>query len=214
MSELREYQKKAILSDKKVVFCNWKRGNGKSEAMAYEIWNENFRLTENKNTIVVSINKDMECKVTYDFIRELFTEEMVNINIKGFRDKIEIKNQKDKIYTIKFISLSDFFNYKETRGINKVDRVYCNEFIPSKSEIEYILGFTKQVKIFTTYIDNEDFEYISDVEDKLDKKEWIFNQIEELMKEYSSIPKFDNTTMRREKVLLQIEMLNNLFDVK
>lgn len=90
--------------------------------------------------------------------------------------------------------------------------MYCDEFIPTKSDVDLILGFTKQVKIFTTYVDNEDFEYISDVENKIDKKEWVPNQIEELMNEYSSIPKAENTTMRREKVLLQIKMLKELFE--
>lgn len=210
MSELRDYQRKAISSNKKVVFCNWKRESGKSQAMAYEIYNDYFRLIENKNVIVISgASANIECKILYDLLRELFTEEIVDIKV--YKDKIEITNRRNKVYTVKFISS---LNFECTRGLGNVDKAYCDEFIPSKSEIECILGFAKQVKIFTTYVDNEDFEYISDVENKIDKKEWISNQIEELMMEYSSIPKAENTTMRREKVLLQIKMLQDVFDIK
>lgn len=212
MSELRKYQEKVLDSNKKVVFCNWKREKGKTYTIAKEIYYGcgYFHLRENKNIVVISgVNANVECKVIYDSIRELFAEEVVNI--KFSKDKIEIINQRDKVCTVKFINS---LNFERIRELDKIDKVYCDEFIPTKSDIEFILGFTKQVKIFTTYVDNEDFEYISDVENKIDKKEWISNQIEELMNEYSSIPKAENTTMRREKVLNQIMMLKRTFDIK
>ncbi|MBS5307770.1 hypothetical protein [Clostridium sp.] len=212
MSTLKKYREKALSSNKKVVFCNWKREKGKTYTIAQEIYYCFLcsRVNENKNIVVISgANADVECKNIYGFIKELFLKEAVHIKVS--KDKIEIINQKDRSCTVRFVNS---LNFEHIGGLAKTDKVYCDEFIPTKSEVDLILGFTKQVKIFTTYVDNEDFEYISDVENKIDKKEWISNQIEELMGEYSSIPKAENTTMRREKVLYQIKMLQDVFKIK
>lgn len=213
MSGLREYQEKARLSKKKVVFCNWKRGNGKTYTISEEFIIQSSIADEDNTVVVISLHGNVTaCKLMYNNLRE---NKYVDgtIRVKANKEEIIITNLRGINTNVKFIRDIDFEKARNILKDLKVRKVYCDEYIPDKKCLKYILYLdcVEQVKIFTTYIDNEDFEYISDVEDKLDKKEWIFNQIEELMKEYSSIPKADNTTMRREKVLLQIKMLKELF---
>lgn len=216
MSELREYQEKARLSKKKVVFCNWKRGNGKTYTISEEFSIKSSIADEDNTVVVISLHGNVTaCKLVYDNLRE---NKYVDgtIKVKENKEEIIITNLRGINTNVKFIRDIDFKKARNILKDLKVRKVYCDEYIPDKRDLEYILCLdcVEQVKIFTTYFDNKHFDYISDFEDKLDKKEWISNQIEKLMKEYSSIPKFDNTTMRREKVLYQIKMLKEVFDIK
>lgn len=213
MRDLKKYQEKALYSKKKVMLCNWKRRNGKTYTIS-EIIYFDFLLAKKDNSIAVisGCNKGVECKIVSDYLRELTKSE--EFKIQFLKEEIKIKNKKGIMTTIKFINANDFIDSKHILQDMQVQKVYCDEYMPTKSEIDDILKLNcvEKVKIFFTYMDNEDFEYISDVENKINKGDWIEQQIEDLMGEYSSISKCENTTIRREKVLTQIKMLKDLFN--
>ena len=213
MRELKDYQKNAIYSKKRVTFCNWKRGSGKSYVLAENIYYDTSSAVNDTNIIIVSnLSKYNECKVIYDYLRNDVMGSDCYDRISVLKSEIEVKNKHKLTTNIKFIGENEFKN--QNVDLNNVDKVYFDEYIPNKSEINGLLNFDniKKINIFTTYMDNEEFEYISDVKNKINKKEWVYNEIEELMREYSDIPKSGNTTMRRENVLSQIKMLKNLFN--
>ena len=208
MRELKDYQKNAIHSKKRVVFCNWKRGSGKSYVLAENIFYDASSAVSNINIVVVSnLSKYNEHKIIYDYLREEYYYDKLSV----LKNEIKIENKHKVVTNIKFINEEELEN--RIVDLNKIHKIYFDEYTPNKLEINNLLRFDniKKINIFTTYMDNEEFEYISDVKEVLDKREWVDLEVQKLMEEYSSIPKLDNTTMRREKVLHQIQMLRDVF---
>ena len=190
MREMRDYQEKMLNSNKKIIICNWDRGKGKTYSIIKKIKNNKI----NKAVIVTNFKKSI-------------VEE-------------EIKKIKE-IYTDKIIKVtqSDSLN-NDFRGISNIDAIFFDEYIPSSKEINYLIEPTlKQNGQIFIMFNYKNIEYIEDEEDYVDKNtktkefnklEVINKQIQELYEEYMSIEKTEKTTIRRDKVLMQIRMLEDM----
>lgn len=210
MRKLKEYQKKAIESEKKVVFCNWNRESGKTFTIAEAIIGDFSNENKNENVVIISkCSGHIESKIIYEYLEKHVRFEV--LRIINCENCIKITNKNNITHNLYFIQESKMNNSELLRGL-RIDKIYFDEHIPSEKEIKHLLnvGDVKKIKIFCTCFDNKDFEYISDFEYKLDKRNWVSDEMDKLMKEYSSITKAENTTIRREKILLQIKMLDEL----
>ena len=66
--------------------------------------------------------------------------------------------------------------------------------------------FCEDIDLFNEY----EIIFGKEIEAKINKIEWIDKQIEDLMNEFSGVPKYKDTTMTREKILGLIESLTKL----
>lgn len=209
---MREYQEKILKSQNRVVFGNLKRGSGKSYTIAMSIKEDVCNSDTNSDIVVVlQPNGSSSENIVAGYIKDFTKNEVLRWRSCKFKkDEITIINRNGVSTRINFIRYSDDFVYaiKEL----KARKVYFDDCIPNKDEIKDItlINSIKKVIALFTYIENEEIEYIDDVKISIDDREWIPKEIRELMGEYSSISKCENTTIRREKVLIQIEMLNDL----
>lgn len=195
----REYQQKLMKSKSKIVMCDWDRGKGKTHAIANFI-NEKIDVNERINILVVTRNPKETSIILQDKIEDMVDCNKYEVRGVGF-EKIMIDDRRG--YIVATISITQ--NIENYRGA-KFDYVLCDEYIPSSNQLSiFYHSGAKQVCILGTF----DIDYITDKEE-INEDEWIDNQIKELMQEFSSIPKVDNTTKRREVVLYMINRLNDM----
>lgn len=209
---MREYQEKILKSQNRVVFGNLKRGSGKSYTIARAIRNDICDSdTDGDIVVVLQPSGSFSENIIAGYIKDFTRNEVLRWRSCKFKkDEITIINRNGILTRISFVKYSDDFIHV-TKEL-KAKKVYFDDCIPNKNEIKDItlINSIKKVIVLFTYIENEEIEYIDDVKIAIDDKEWTLKEIRELMGEYSSIIKCENTTIRREKVLIQIEMLNNL----
>ena len=187
MREMRDYQEKMLNSNKKIIICNWDRGKGKTYSIIRKIKNNKI----NKAVIVTNLKKS----IVEEEIKEIYTDKIIKI--------------------IHPDSLNNDF-----KGNSNIDAIFFDEYIPSSKEINYLIEPTlKQNGQIFIMFNYKNIEYIEDEEDYVDKNtktkefnkyEVIDKQIQELYEEYISIEKTEKTTIRRDKVLMQIRMLEDM----
>lgn len=197
MSELREYQSRMLKSKKKIVMCNWERGDGKTWSIAQDI----IRGSVGNYVYCSRISGDY---ILSDYIELKYKTDCLVDKIVAKRDGVKIKFIDDLgTKTILFIS-----KFEGIRNVSDIKCIYFDEIMPNEDEIETIKKYHPNARI-VIMMTNDDIEYI---EHK--KKNSIDNfyetQIKELMDEYATIPKDSNTTMTREKVLYQMRMLKDM----
>lgn len=204
MSE-REYQQKLIESRSKIVFCNWNRGKGKTYSIIQKM------LKEGGGWIFISSHPHVQCKIISEQLenyRRISNPKIVRES-KVKTGSIEIYFNREYQVSPLFIS---FETYENFRISPRIDYIVFDDAEINLSIIKEAITIRglKQIIIATTL--GESFEYISDKENEIEinEQEWIDNQIRELMKEFASIPKADNTTKRREVVLDMINRLNHM----
>jgi hypothetical protein len=225
MSEMREYQQKMLNSKSEIVFCNWERGKGKTEAifekMIYNILKARGNLLYVSQTVcsnnifrnkMESFMKEIKqgkvkdnkfpylCNIMNEYIEDIDTN----------KNNTHIKLKKDNEYTNIIYSTIDDILKGSIRGC-KLNIVFFDECIPTSDMIKNLkeLG-VKQIIIMTTlFEDNNEVEFITDYE-SFDKSGFYDKQIEELMIEFEKIPKTEKTTITREKILDMIEKLQRM----
>lgn len=201
MGEAREYQQKMLKSKKRIVFCNWDRGSGKT----YGIFN--YMLINSGNYTVICDDTHSMAKVYIDKLEEWkhkyseFNEIISSVKTTKDEIRIEICGSRGKTWkkiNIKFESNIINLSYS-------TDCVVFDEYIPNRSELQHALNI-KDTKIFIMNTLG-DIDYITD---KVDLSDFYEKQIEELKIEYSTIPKKENTTKTRESILSLIEKMEIL----
>lgn len=212
MSEMREYQQKMLKSKSKIVMCNWNRGKGKTYSIIQKM------LQKGGSWVFITPTCTRKCDVIHKELEMYFREENICYReFKVFNNRIEIHFNKEFYIKDGVRDLYILFENADNFRISlKVDYVVIDDYeLNSRDEIRRVISEAKTIRgleqiIITTSIDN--FEYIDDKENKIEinEQEWIDNQIRELMKEFASIPKADNTTKRREVVLDMINRLNHM----
>ena len=205
MREKRDYQVKALYSPKQIVVCNWDRGKGKTYTLVEKIRKE-FKWT-NKDMDVLYIvqgNVDTYSKLVFQYLKEDIYN--VEYEINNFISKIVMKD-KDKILTIYFINIDNLYAIK---GSSKKDYIMFDDCYPSKNQLDIVepLLKKKSSQIYIT-LTADNVEYIDDDRD-FNEKEEIKQQIKELYLEFRNVEKSDKTTIRREKILQQIQVLKML----
>ena len=197
MSEMRVYQDKMLNSKKEIVVCNWERGEGKT----YSIFR---KIMENKNGKYLYISP-FEPRALQDYFREYVYEENILIKLhKCSRDKISIEFNNGDILEV--------FCYKpnnEPRALRNISITFFDEYYPSKEYIDSIVKPKDVIQIFIMMINNN-IEYIDSRTNKITRSNFCDIQIEELMIEYAETPKNKNTTLSRENILKQINVLQNM----
>lgn len=208
MREEREYQQKMLNSKKKIVFCNWKRGSGKSYSIfQYMITNGgSYTVISDSTSMAMSMSKlygslIQEWLNANSDINEFIEHSMIarnkielSLNRKGFLAKGYSKLKIDFVSDISDISyLTDY--------------VVCEEYNPSSNELRHILNIRGLTKVFIINTLG-DIDYIDDKETDIDN--FYEKQIEELKVEYSNIPKRENTTKTRESILNMIERMEGM----
>lgn len=210
MSEMREYQQKMLKSKSKIVMCNWNRGKGKTYSIIQKM------LQKGGSWVFITPTCKRKCDVIHKELEMYFREENIYYReFNVFSNKIEIHFNKDFYIKDGVKDLYILFeNADKFRISPKVDYVVIDDYeFNSSDEIRRVISEAKTIRgleqiIITTSID--DFEYIDDKEDivEINEQEWNDNQIKELMQEFASIPKADNTTKRREVILGMIDKLS------
>jgi len=197
MSEMRVYQEKMLNSKKEIVVCNWERGEGKT----YSIFR---KIMENKNGKYLYISP-FEPRALQDYFREYVYEENILIKLhKCSRDKISIEFNNGDILEV--------FCYKpnnEPRALRNISITFFDEYYPSKEYIDSIVKPKDVIQIFIM-MSNNTIEYIDSRTNKITRSNFCDIQIEELMIEYAETPKNKNTTLSRENILKQINVLQNM----
>ena len=204
MREMRHYQKELIKSNDKVIVCNWKRGSGKSYTAldkALKMGSRILYLSKNYNycNILQQNNKALLGHL------KRYNEDL-NYNSNG----LFIKGNDEGSIGIEFISARIVDNFNNLRGLRQFDYIIVDEYILNGREIKELkLLLTESGQIINVYTDEvmKNVKYILDEKSDINIKEIIEQQIKELYKEFINIEKSDNTTIRREKVLKQIELL-------
>lgn len=203
MSEMREYQQKMLESKGKgIVLCDWDRGKGKTYSIANFIA-KNINFNRPLKILIVG---NYDCREIAILLRRKLERK---ISINGF----------DIVYHgVKGITVSSFndskkyiladivttLNIEKTRGM-EIDYALCDEYIPSSNELNMFYNSgAKKVYILGTF----GIDYISDKE--VNEEEWIDNEINKLMCEFSSIDNAENTTKRREIILCMITKLKSM----
>jgi hypothetical protein len=204
----KKYKQDLLKSNKKVVFCKWSRVSGKtSSAIKLMINGDEGQYSYFTNNISYAMEE----------IRNIKRDELkghcnlmdkTNVKIMTPRGTV-IENKNGKI-DIDFYSNRDITG-DGLRGSKNLGVCIFDEYVPSSKEVDllYQCG-AKRIIVLTTI---EDFEYISDKNNgEYDIENFINEQIIELAKEYSEIPKYQSTTMTRERVLSQIKDFCELKD--
>lgn len=204
MSE-REYQQKMLNSESKIVLCDWDRGKGKDYSIAQSIV-RNIPNIPSRIVVFTNYNSRHVSGELFDNLSYMLGDECVEG--RGL-EVIVIKDSKGS----KFLTIH-IFNSSEIETIArgyKADYVYFNEYVPNKEQLDYICSDKlKQVYILGTF----KFDYISDnnTVENINREQWIDNEIDKLMKEFSKTPNKENTTKTRESLLGMIEKLKNMRD--
>lgn len=198
MSEMREYQQKLLNSDKKIVMCNWERGNGKTHAIMQKI------LQSEGNWVFITNTVHSKQNLMYDKISQALKSYGKGFVLETRGNMIALTFVCEKKIHIYFEN-ANTFRY----GIKYDYVVFDDEIVDIEviRQAKTIRGL-KQIIIATT---DEDFEYIDDGNNlTIDKENWIEQQIKELMIEFSNISKNERTTMTREKILGMIKQLESM----
>lgn len=195
MSELRDYQKKMLESKSKVVFCNWDRGEGKTRGIC-----EKIIRSEGKCLCISDSNN-------YNRVIKEILEEKTDIKIvKSSYQEVGLWFRGKSIY-ITFAKLKDLGNCIGAR----FDNVFFDDVIPNKDVLDNIIMpmVSNQVYIMKTIIEGYDFEYIDSGKntEPLTYIQWLSNEINKLQVEFSILPRKNDTTMTREKILAMIDRL-------
>ena len=203
MSEMREYQQRLLKSESKVVLCNWERGNGKTYSIISKI------LQEGGDWVFITQTYYSKQNIIYGELSKILRGRNLSYSLKINNNKIELIIVNDKTINIYFESSYAFRNRIRYDYVVFDDEKIDLDLI---REIKTNRDF-KQVIITTTM---DDFEYISDKQEvvELNRKEWINQQIKELMMEFSKIRKDERTTMTREKILGMIRQLEDMKSLK
>ena len=199
MSGLRDYQKKMLESKSKVVFCNWDRGEGKTYSICEKI------LRSDGKCLCISNSNN------YNKYLESILEEKRQVKIiKSDCREMELWFGGESIY-ITFVKINDLGNCIGAR----FDNVFFDEVIPNKDVLDNIIMpmVSNQVYIMKTIIEDYAFEYIDSNKEKeeLTYIQWLDNEINKLQVEFSILPRKNDTTMTREKIL---GMIDKLWDMK
>lgn len=202
---MREYQQKMLKSKSKIVLCNWNRGKGKTYSIA-DFINEKINFNKHISILVVGNSKHKTSVILQEKLEKVVDCSKCEVRGVGFEKIIISGIEGNMRYNLVNITITS--DIENSRGI-KVDYVLCDEYIPSSDELSIFYNSgAKQVYVLGTF----NIDYISDKKDgeKFSEKDWINNQIKELMEEFANIPKADNTTKRREVVLDMINRLNHM----
>lgn len=192
MSE-RVYQEKMLNSKAKIVFCNWKRGEGKTYSIFRKIIEEyvqkSIYVSQSNNKVLGSYFKRYAERNEYDI--KIDKNIKISIDFKG---------------AIEITCLNTISDYN-IRGVKDIEYIFFDEYMPTERELDLLKILNpKQIYIMTT---KEDMECIDNVSVQ-DFSDFYDEQIKELMIEYASTPKKENTTMTRDKILQQIKMLKDM----
>lgn len=203
MSEMREYQQKMLESKGKgIVLCDWDRGKGKTYSIANFIAkNINF----DRPLKILIIGGNYYCRYIQEELKRIINDEFDIVVYSGIETITVIGFKDGKKYVLADIIVTS--SVEKSRGM-KLDYVLCDEYIPSSNELNifYNSGAKKAYILGTFGID-----YISDKEFKIsNENEWIDNEINKLMCEFSSIDSAENTTKRREIILCMITKLKSM----
>jgi hypothetical protein len=212
---MKEYQEKMLSSNKKIIMCNWERGDGKTYSIV-----EKLKQLKGKALIVSNYGN-----VIMDKLQEYCkNEELTNIFKPTY---VKIIDKDDITLETIFCKPCDIRNDLEWVRGQKFSYVFFDEYMPSSHEIKRLHQMLWIKQIYIIFTDN-DMEYIDSrnyknktktyVEHRKEFNTWAMTQVESLMKEYSEVPKNSNTTMTREKILSMISNIGrireDLFDRK
>lgn len=248
--KLREYQRKFVEDDNRIVMGNISRGGGKTFLLMLKVLYEKpqrvlfidyyaskFRIFSDKLKEILSMEDEIKNKIEYLSIKqnsitirykdgnqtEIFnyqSEEFKYItccDMALFSDclpQLDIKAKKYiATFSIPYPIMNIFPNRKDigfhTVGIKEL----CEENILDvdiikklKKDIHSDYMFYREIDIFNEYKDIIEIKEFS-------KTDIIKQQIQELYKEFVNIDKTEKTTIRREKVLQQIMMLEKLKEI-
>lgn len=199
MSEMREYQQKMLESKGKgMVLCDWDRGKGKTYSIANFIAR---KINFNRPSKILVVGGNYYCRYIQEELKRIINDEfdivysgIETITVIGFKD--------GKKHILADITVTS--SVEKSRGM-KLDYILCDEYIPSSNELNMFYNSgAKKVYILGTF----GIDYISDKEKN--PIEWVDDEINKLMYEFSSIPKEENTTKRREAVLSMIMKLKSM----
>lgn len=199
MSEMREYQQKMLESKGKgMVLCDWDRGKGKTYSIANFIAR---KINFNRPSKILVVGGNYYCRYIQEELKRIINDEfdivysgIETITVIGFKD--------GKKHILADITVTS--SVEKSRGM-KLDYILCDEYMPSSNELNMFYNSgAKKVYILGTF----GIDYISDKEKN--PIEWIDDEINKLMYEFSSIPKEENTTKRREIVLSMIMKLKSM----
>lgn len=199
MSEMREYQQKMLESKGKgMVLCDWDRGKGKTYSIANFIAR---KINFNRPSKILVVGGNYYCRYIQEELKRIINDEfdivysgIETITVIGFKD--------GKKHILADITVTS--SVEKSRGM-KLDYILCDEYIPSSNELNMFYNSgAKKIYILGTF----GIDYISDKEKN--PIEWVDDEINKLMYEFSSIPKEENTTKRREAVLSMIMKLKSM----
>lgn len=199
MSEKRVYQDKMLNSTKEIVVCNWERGDGKTHSIFKRI----IRNESDKGKYIYISPFDNSLALQNHFREYVKNKERIIEKYAYSKDKITLKYKHEETIEVFCVNPNSEF-----RGQRNIDIAFCDEYIPNKLYIDSVLKpiGVKQIYIMLT---NDNIEYI-DSRNSRKVENFYDNQIEELMVEYSNVPKNEKTTITREKILQQIHILQEM----
>lgn len=201
MSEMREYQQKMLESKGKMVLCDWDRGKGKTYSIANFIAR---KINFNRPSKILVVGGNYYCRYIQEELKRIINDEL-DIVYSGIETITVIGFKDGKNHILADITVTS--SVEKSRGM-KLDYILCDEYIPSSNELNMFYNSgAKKVYILGTF----GIDYISDKEVKIvNEEEWIDNEINKLMCEFSSIDNAENTTKRREIILCMITKLKSM----
>jgi hypothetical protein len=209
-------------SKSEIVFCNWERGKGKTEAVFEKI------LKEKAKSLYISQNF-YGVKLFRDKVKSLMEEAkgkirdigdiVYNLDISnGIRHQVDCMKLttnedylkfRDEFIDVKYISYENFKNgdSKECR----IDFAFFDECIPTSDMINTLKSMgVKQIIIMKTLFEgNNEVEFITDY-NIFKEDSFCDRQIKEIMNEFEKIPQTDRTTLTRNNLLDMIEKLQRI----
>lgn len=201
MSEKRVYQEKMLNSKKEIVICNWERGQGKTHSIFTKI----VRHGVGKYIYISSFEPVMLKNEIKEYVRNLSNYIKTS---KFSKDEIIIEFTNSDFINGGFIEIYFLKPSADFRGKRNMDIAFFDECYPDKLYIDGVLKPMGVKQIYTMFT-NDSIEYI-DSRNSVKVENFYSNQIEELMIEYSNIPKNEKTTITREKILQQIKILQDM----
>jgi hypothetical protein len=204
MSEKRVYQDKMLNSEKEIVVCNWERGDGKT----YSIFN---KILQNRSGKYLYISPFEPIALQEHIRKYVDKNKQIILDYRISRDRVTIEFAQRDYEDYDKNAILEIFCIKpntEFKGQRNIKMAFCDECYLDKKYIDSILKpmDVKQVYFMLT---NDDFEYI-DSRNSTKVENFYEKQIEELMIEYSNIPKNERTTLTRENILKQIKVLQDM----